>query len=252
MFYTAVLNGCFSFPMAKNGAVRDNETRDRVLKTAARLFAERGFNHVSVRDICKEARSNLASVNYHFGDKLGLYRELIGAVAEGMNDAKNSAFEAGSGRPPQEQLRAYIRGFLHQLLGQSPDETCWLDKLIARETTEPTPALDLIIEKGIRPAAERLNKLVGEVVGLPASDPRVALGASAVQGLCIWYRSSRTVAERMYPELKLTPERINSLADFIADFALAGLRALVPDKRQDKGGSERFRSPVKSSPAVAL
>lgn len=217
--------------MAKNGAVHDNETRGRVLKAAARLFAERGFNHVSVRDICKEAGSNVASVNYHFGDKLGLYRELIAAVAEGMNDAKISAFEAGAGRPPEEQLRAYIRGFLHQLLDQNPEETCWLEKLIAREITEPTPALDMIIEKGIKPAAVRLNKLVGEVMGLSANDPRVMQGSGAIQGLCIWYRSTRTVAERMFPELQFTPERIDKMAEFVTDFSLAGIRAVGQNEK---------------------
>lgn len=221
--------------MAKNGAGNDNETRGRVLKAAARLFAERGFNHVSIRDICKEAGSNVASVNYHFGDKLGLYRELIGAVAEGMNEAKISALEAGAGRPPEEQLRAYIRGFLQQLLGQNPEGPCWLEKLIARETTEPTPALDLIIEKGIRPAADRLNKLVSEVMRLPATDPRVILSAGAIQGLCIWYRSSRTVAERMFPELQFTPERINMMAEFVADFSLAGIRALGQNEKGHEG-----------------
>jgi len=217
--------------MAQNVAVHNNETRSRVLKAAARLFAERGFNHVSIRDICKEAGSNVASVNYHFGDKLGLYRELIGAVAEGMNDAKISALEAGAGRLPEEQLRAYIRGFLHQLLGQNPEGACWLGELVAREMTEPTPALDLIIEKGIKPAAERLKRLVGEVMGLPADDPHVMLSASAIQGLCIWYRSSRTVAERMFPELPFTPERIDKVAEFVADFSLAGIRALVQNKK---------------------
>ena len=235
LFQTAVSNRCNALSMATNGAVHDNETRGRVLKAAARLFAERGFNHVSIRDICKEAGSNVASVNYHFGDKLGLYRELIGAVAEGMNDAKTSAFEAGAGRPPEEQLRAYIRGFLHQLLDQNPMEICWLEKLIARETTEPTPALDLIIEKGIKPAAERLNKLVSEVMGLPADDPRVVQGAGAIQGLCIWYRSTQPVVERMFPEMQYTPERIDGMAEFVADFSLAGIRALV----QNKKGCER-------------
>ena len=212
--------------------VPDNETRSRVLKAAAHLFAERGFNHVSIRDICEEAGSNVASVNYHFGDKLGLYRELIGTVAEEMNQAKNSAFEAGAGRPSEEQLRAYIHGFLHQLLDQNSKDSCWLEKLIARETTEPTPAVDLIIEKGIKPAAERLNKLVGEMVGLPAHDPRVMMGASAIQGLCIWYRSSRPIAERMLPELKFTPERIDKMAELIADFSLAGIRALVQGEQR--------------------
>jgi AcrR family transcriptional regulator len=235
LFHTAVLNRRFALSMANNGVIHDNETRGRVLKAAARLFAERGFNHVSIRDICKEAGSNVASVNYHFGDKLGLYRELIGAVAEGMHDAKISALEAGAGRPPEDQLRAYIRGFLHQLLDQNPEETCWLEKLIARETTDPTPALDLIIEKGIKPAAERLNKLVGEVMGLPADDPRVMMGAGAIQGLCIWYRSTRPVVERMFPELKFTPERIDSLAEFVADFSLAGMRALMQNGKGCEG-----------------
>ncbi len=229
--------------MAKNGGVQDKETRGRVLKAAARLFAERGFNHVSIRDICKEAGSNVASVNYHFGDKLGLYRELIGVVAEGMNDGKTSSLEAGAGRPPEEQLRAYIRGFLHQLLDQNPKETCWLEKLIARETAEPTPAVDLIIEKGIKPAAERLNKLVSEVMGLPVNDSRVFLGASAIQGLCLWYRTSRMVAERMFPELQFTPERIDFMADFVADFSLAGMRALAQDGKGYERVLSTFASP---------
>jgi len=218
--------------MADTGPINEHdETRDRVLKAAARLFAERGFNHVSIRDICKEAGSNVASVNYHFGDKLGLYRELVSVVAEGMNDGKINAFESGAGRPAEEQLRAYIRGFLHQLLDQNPKDACWLDKLIAREMAEPTPALDLIIEKGIRPAGERLMKLVSEVLGVPVDDPRVFQGVGAIQGLCLWYRTSRTVAERMFPDLKFTPERIDSMAQFVADFTLAGMRALVQNSR---------------------
>lgn len=217
--------------MAKNGSVHDHETRSRLLKAAATLFGERGFKHVSVRDICREAGSNVASVNYHFGDKLGLYRELIGAIAEEMNRAKTNALEAGAGRPPEEQLRAYIRGFLHQLLDQNSKEACGLEKLIGREMTEPTPALDLIIEKGIKPAAERLNKLVGDVLGLPVGDPLVMLGASAIQALCLWYRSSRTVTERMFPELRYTPERIDGVAEFVADFSLAGMRALAKEKK---------------------
>jgi AcrR family transcriptional regulator len=221
--------------MAKNGTDHDTETRARVLKAAARLFAERGFNHVSIRDICREAGSNVASVNYHFGDKMGLYRELIGVVADEMNDGKIGAFEAGAGQQPEEQLRAYIRGFLHQLLDQNPEATSWLEKLIARETAEPTQAVDLIIEKGIKPAAARLNKLVSEVMRLPANDSRVFLGASAVQGLCLWYRSSRKVAERMFPELQFTPERIDNMADFVADFSLAGMRALVQDGKGYEG-----------------
>jgi len=213
--------------MVNHGEGHDRETRVRVLDAAARLFAERGFNHVSIRDICKEANSNVASVNYHFGDKLGLYRELISTVAESMNDAKNQAFEAGEGGAPEERLRAYIRRFLQQLLSPDLGKNCWLDKLIAREMSEPTAALDLIIEKGIKPAGERLNKLVSEVMGLPVADPRVVLGGTNIQALCLWYRNTRTVAERMIPGLQYTPEVVDGLAEVVASFSLAGLAAMA-------------------------
>src|SRR5207245_1849179 len=100
---------------------------------------------------------------------------------------------------------------------------------------EPTQALDLIIEKGIKPSGERLNKLVGEVLGLPAGDQRVLLSASVIQGLCIWFRSSRTVAERMIPELRFTPEVVDGIAEFVANFSLAGMGAVA----QEKKGYER-------------
>jgi len=217
------------------------ETRDRLLKTAARLFGERGFNHVSVREISKEAATNVAAVNYHFRDKLGLYRELIGTVAEGMHRGKTAALDAGAGRPPEEQLRAYIRGFLHQLLDSDPQEESWMDQLIAREMMEPTPALDLIIEKGIKPSGKRLNKLVGDVLQLPPGDKRVLMCAGTIQGLCLWHRTSRTVAERLVPELRYTPEVIDGIAEFVSNFALAGMRAALQKQNERERATD---SPV--------
>ncbi len=215
----------------------DNEARARLLKAAARLFGERGFNHVSVREICKEAGTNLASVNYYFRDKLGLYRELIGMVAEGMNSSKTAAFAMGAGQPAEQQLRVYIRGFLRQLLDPSPGEDSWMEKLVAREMMEPTPALDLIIEKGIEPAAARLQELVGEILGLPARDPLVLMNAGIIQGLCIWYRSSQAVAERMVPGLRYTPEVIDAIGEFVAVFSLAGMRAATQEHEAHERGS---------------
>ena len=114
--------------MGDHPALRDHETRNRILRAAARLFAERGFNHVSIRDICKEAGSNVASVNYHFGDKLGLYRELVSVVAEGMNEGKISAFQSGAGKPPEAQLRACL--LVH--LGLTPSDARSANKAAAR------------------------------------------------------------------------------------------------------------------------
>ena len=52
-------------------------TRDRIIKAAERLFAERGDDHTSIRAIVAKARVNQAAINYHFDGKDGLYREVL-------------------------------------------------------------------------------------------------------------------------------------------------------------------------------
>jgi AcrR family transcriptional regulator len=63
---------------------QDRETRDRLLTAAAALFAADGYSKVTVRDICRKARANVAAVNYHFGGKTGLYQEVLHAAIRTM------------------------------------------------------------------------------------------------------------------------------------------------------------------------
>ena len=69
---------------------RDRETRDRLLDAGGRLFATRGFKRVTIRDICREAGTNVAAVNYHFSDKLGLYREVLETAVSSMRSSTAS------------------------------------------------------------------------------------------------------------------------------------------------------------------
>ena len=52
-------------------------TKERIITAAGEIFAERGFDGTTVRDICQAAGVNLAAVNYHFGDKERLYIETV-------------------------------------------------------------------------------------------------------------------------------------------------------------------------------
>src|SRR5258705_6024538 len=86
----------------------DLETRSRLLNAAARLFAERGFARVTVRDICKKARANVAAVKYHFGGQDGLYRPVVQMAVDMMLSVTNDGISAGEELSPEEQLRAYV------------------------------------------------------------------------------------------------------------------------------------------------
>lgn len=50
---------------------------NEMLAVAARLFAERGYSNVSIRDVCKEARTSAPMIYYYFKDKKGLFRAAV-------------------------------------------------------------------------------------------------------------------------------------------------------------------------------
>ncbi len=201
---------------------RDTETRGRLLKAAERLFADRGFKKVTVRDICRAARANVAAVNYHFGDKLGLYREVMQSAIDGMRGTNETARQAGTGQPPEEQLRRYIAIFVHRVLTPGNDT---IHKLVNREMTDPTPALDALVEQGVRPRVEYLSGLIGAIIGCDPSDQRVLRCVASVQAQTLAYMPN-PIAARLGLANKPTAANLADIADHIAEFSLAGVNAV--------------------------
>jgi len=203
---------------------RDLETRGRLLKAAEELFADRGFRKVTIRDICRAARANVAAVNYHFGDKLGLYREVMQAAVERIRATNEAAREAGAGRSAEERLRRSIVIFVSRVLASS-GETVY--RLMHREMTDPTPALDDLLDQGIRPRLEYLSALVAELIGCPPSDPRVKRSVASIQAQPISYLP-HPIAERVGFSLPpKTRAQVDAIASHIADFSVAGVRRIA-------------------------
>ena len=70
------------------------ETRKQILEAAWNLFAEKGFEDVSVRDVTNEAGVNLASVSYHFGGKEGLIQETVKLCMNPINEYRIKLLDA--------------------------------------------------------------------------------------------------------------------------------------------------------------
>ena len=204
-------------------ATRATETRERLLKAAERLFADRGFKKVTVRDICRAARANVAAVNYHFGDKLGLYREVMQLAIDGMRGTNDAAREAGEGQPPEEQLRRYIAIFVHRLLTPGNDT---IHRLVNREMHDPTPALDALVELGVRPRVEYLSGLIAAIIGTEPGDQRVLRCVAGVQAQVLSYLPN-PIAARLGFANKPTAANLRDIADHIAEFSLAGVPAVA-------------------------
>jgi AcrR family transcriptional regulator len=99
-----------------------DHTRTAILNAAERLYADRGFGDVTLRDIVAEAGVNLAAVNYHFGSKDELIAELfvtrsLATNRERLNELR-LAEEAGGGRADINAiLRALVGPTLRGCLG---------------------------------------------------------------------------------------------------------------------------------------
>jgi TetR/AcrR family transcriptional regulator, regulator of cefoperazone and chloramphenicol sensitivity len=203
---------------------KDGETRTRVLNVATRLFAARGFEKVTVREICREANANIAAVNYHFRDKMGLYLEVLGQAIELMKGTLAAATAGGQGRPADAKLRIYVEVFLRRVVFQNPDH--WIHQLMMHELADPSPALDQVINAVIKPRMEYLAELVGTMLGLPPTDMRVIRCVLSVQAQC--HGLINPVVKRMAPDVQDNEAEIMAWAEHIAQFSLNGIQAAAP------------------------
>ena len=135
----------------------DLETRERLIQAASVLFAEHGFKKVTVREICRASRANVAAVNYHFRDKAGLYREVVQMAINEMRQTNELSQHAGEGSTPEDQIRAFVRIFVQRLKGGGPHS--WIHKLMAHEMQEPSEAMDLVVKQVVLPRFDYLSEI---------------------------------------------------------------------------------------------
>jgi TetR/AcrR family transcriptional regulator len=110
-------------------------TRDAVFESAAALFANGGFDGVSVDDIARDAAVNKAMIYYHFADKLALYRAVL-ADGLGRMGATAHGIATTPGRPTLK-LDQFIEAFVRMT-----ETRPWMPALMLREIAEGAPRLD--------------------------------------------------------------------------------------------------------------
>jgi len=99
----------------------DDGTRERALRTAERLFAERGYNGVSVRELAAAADVNIASIAYHFDNKEGLLSEVYRRHCEPMIRERLQGLEAALRLRGKARIGAIIEAFVRPALKQIED-----------------------------------------------------------------------------------------------------------------------------------
>lgn len=138
------------------------ETRERVLDAAERLFAARGLDAVSIRDIIAAAGANLGAINYHFGTKDGLIeavfqRRLIPST-EARLRALAAVEQAAGDRPPK--LEAVLEAIFRPVVEEAMDPRrggADFGKLMARCLVDPHPVLEKVMRSHFAAVVKRFD-----------------------------------------------------------------------------------------------
>jgi AcrR family transcriptional regulator len=216
------------------------ETRRRLLDTAAMVFAEQGFAAATIRMIAGRARVNVAAVNYHFGGKDGLYREVLRHVRRLAYERYPTTYGLNGEATPEERLHAYVRSFLLRSIGK--DSVPGFGVLMMREMVEPTSALDMIVDEGIRALFDQLVEIVRLLMGEETAGEQVLACARSTISQCVFYLFGRSVISRMGPERKFDSGDVAKIADQITTFTLHALKGMAADKAGGVCQSGKFKS----------
>jgi len=211
-----------------------DDTKNRVLEAAGRVFADKGFEAATVRSICELADANIAAVNYYFKDKKSLY---LAAVIEAQC-AREGAVpmpQWPAGTPAADRLRGFIHTFLRRLLEE--ERPAWHRQLMLREMANPTEACGQVVEDYIRPMAMILKGILTEMMPAGASEEEVFMVGFSIVSQCLFYELNEPIASRLMGEAAYRQLSIDRLTDHIARFSLASLGCATPFAKPESGAS---------------
>ena len=207
----------------KNG---EDLTKERILDTAEILFAQKGYQAVSVRQITSAAECNLAAVNYHFGNKENLYLEVFRSRwvprAQCLQEGFRKYLASQESLSESAVVRALAKAFVDGPL--SDDERLRHSQLMTREMTQPTKAFEHVAEQVIQPffreVLERLSSVSSDKVG----EEEMLLNIFSIFAMVLHFNFARVAVSRLTGR-KYDPSFRAQLVEQITQFSLRGLGA---------------------------
>jgi AcrR family transcriptional regulator len=202
---------------------KSQKTRNRLLTAASRIFAEKGFQESTIAEICEQADSNIASVNYHFRDKETLYLESWRFAF----NRELSLYPPNGGvktdAPVEQRLAGRIRSLIHRVA----DDNSYSFAIIHKEMAQPTRLLSDILEKEINPQRLQMFGLLKECLGQAASDQHIQYCHASIMGQCFQLlRMKHMESARPFRSHQSDLNDSKAFAEHVVQFSLAGIQSV--------------------------
>ena len=143
-------------------------TRGRILEAAGTLFAVGGFAHTTAKAIAKRADVSLASINYHFESRDGLYRAVLLEAHQRMLSLTELREVAGSELSAADKLKVFIDQLIQQATNQ---QLGWHLDVLAREVLSPSPHYREMTQMAMSPKLAVITRVLSDITRIPLNDP---------------------------------------------------------------------------------
>jgi TetR/AcrR family transcriptional regulator, regulator of cefoperazone and chloramphenicol sensitivity len=210
------------------------ETRRRILDSAVVEFGRKGFRDATIEDICKRAETNIASVNYHFGDKETLYVEAWRQAFQHYLERHSPDGGVFSDAPAEERFHGRVLALMKRIA----DSESYEFEIVNKELANPTGLLAEVLKKSIEPLRHGFAAIIRELLGEKATDQEVQLCQMSGRTQCMnprmreWRRKAIHLGSGDHSSARIDVD-VEVLAKHITDFSLAGIREVR--QRIEKG-----------------
>ena len=203
------------------------ETRRQLLISASAVFALKGFRGATIAEICRQAKANTAAANYHFGNKETLYVECWRFAFE----QSLRTYPPDGGVPADAPAHARLRGRILAIMRRIVDPRSHELDIVYKETATPTGLLAGAIQEVIEPIFRGLNSVIRELMGAEATEQQVRLCLMSIRAQCFGplmreRRRKLNPAKPMPAIQDPVMDDVETLADHVTRFSLAGIRAV--------------------------
>ena len=172
------------------------DAKEKLLAAGTKLFAEKGFAAVSIRELATAAGVNSALISYHFGGKEGLYEAVITAQYERLI-VKFEAIAAST-----SSIEEKIRMYADVIRRNHTEDQPLMARLVQGELSSPTACM----EKVLRKYTFRIAQIVSDVLrqgiqsGSFRQDVDPVFAALSLAGMLNFFFILREVTKAIVPE----------------------------------------------------
>lgn len=174
-------------------------TKTRIIDAAGPIFAHKGFAATTVREICSAAKVNQAAINYYFGSKENLYKEVFQASYSTLtpwNDMTDMSFDKSESL--QDRIRKLVIRRTEEIF--ATELIHWKVQLMFRELHDPSPCCGTALQEYIVQDYKDLHELLSEFFDPSTPEYLQWKFIFGMLASIIYYRTSGWLIRKIIPE----------------------------------------------------